>query len=454
MQLDPERYLERERTRLLSELMEFLRIPSCSGPSVHRGDVARAAEWLAGRARAAGFQRVEVEPTGGHPIVRADWTGAPGAPTALVYGHYDVQPPDPVEAWTTPPFEPTVRDGALYARGASDDKGPVFVHLAAAEALLRTTGRLPVNLRLVIEGEEEVSSPNLLPYLEAHREELRADVAVISDTPLLGLDMPTICTSLRGLCDCEIGVRTAAIDLHSGQFGGGVPNALHVLAELLAGLHDGYGRVAVAGFYDRVRPQRSEVRLDEEALRRQVGAPLLWGEAGWTAAERLWYRPTLEVNGAWGGFTGEGPKTVIPCEAHAKLTARLVPDQDPEEVLRLIERHLRQHCPPTAELSFVARGRGRPAAVDRSHPAVQAAARALRSVFGQDVAFVGEGGSIPVVQALADTLGLTAVLLGFTLPDDGLHAPNEHFRLECFDLGLRTLCAFWPELAAALGPAA
>jgi acetylornithine deacetylase/succinyl-diaminopimelate desuccinylase-like protein len=448
--MDCAEYLSRERGRLIAELSEFLRIPSVSGQSARRADVARAAAWLAERVRAAGLERVEVVPTGGHPLVRAEWTGAPGAPTALVYGHYDVQPAEPLDRWTTPPFEPDVRDGAIYARGASDDKGQVLLQVAALEALLRTEGRLPVNVRLLVEGEEEVSSPNLTPYLEAHRAELTADVAVVSDTALFAPGVPTLCTSLRGLCDCEFTVRTARTDLHSGQYGGAVPNALHVLAELLAGLHDGYGRVAVAGFYDRVRPHRAEVRLDPEKLREEVGARLLWGEAGYTLAERLWHRPTLEVNGAWGGFTGEGPKTIIPCEARAKLTARLVPDQDPREVMALVEGHLRRRCPPTAELSFEARSFGRPAAVDRGHPAVQAAARALRGVFGREVAFVGEGASIPVVQAFADVLGLQTVLLGFALPGDNFHAPDEHFSLECFDLGLRTLCAFWPELGAAL----
>lgn len=447
--MDCDAYLARERDRLLGELSDLLRIPSVSCLAAHRADMARAADWVAERARTAGLEHVQVVPTPGHPLVRGEWLGAPGAPTALIYGHYDVQPADPLDLWTTAPFEPEVHDGAIWGRGASDDKGQVLMHLAAIEALLRSDGHLPVNVRLLIEGEEEISSPSLVPYLEAHRRELAADVAVVSDTALLAAHVPTLCTSLRGLCACEISLRTARSDLHSGVYGGAAPNALHVLVELLAGLHDGYGRVTVPGFYDSVRLQHATTELDPEGLRLAIGARQLWGEAGFSVADRLWHRPTLELNGVWGGFTGEGGKTVIPCQAHAKLTARLVPDQEPTIVLPLIEHCLRERCAPTAELSFVARGGGRPASVDPDHPAVQAAARALASVFERPAIFTGEGGSIPVVQAFADILGLETVLLGFALPSDNIHAPNEHWRLDCFDLGLRTLCAFWSELGRA-----
>lgn len=445
----------------VEQLKEFLRIPSISALSEHAGEVQRAAEFLAAEMRRIGLQQVKIMPTGGHPVVYGEWLAGPDLPTALVYGHYDVQPVDPEHLWETPPFEPTVRHGRLYARGASDDKGQVFLHLKAVEALLQTDGRLPLNVKFLIEGEEEVGSRNLDAFVQQHRDKLAADVCVISDTPFHARGVPSICYGLRGLTALEVTVRGAQSDLHSGLYGGAVPNPLHELARLIASLHDADGRVTVPGFYDRVRPLTPEERqafrelpFDEEAYRAELGVPGLHGEAGYTTLERTSARPTLELNGMWGGFQGEGTKTVLPCEAHAKITCRLVPDQDPDEIAELIVRHLQAQCPPYVTLSVkIEDGSGKPAMTPLDHPAMQAAARALAQAYGQEPRFTRMGGSIPVVQTLMDALDLPVVLLGFGLPDENYHAPNEHFDLTNFRLGMQTMAAYWHELAAGLGAA-
>ncbi|MBX6378679.1 MAG: dipeptidase, partial [Clostridia bacterium] len=438
------------------ELASFLRIPSVSALPAHAEDVRRAAEWVAAALREAGLERVAVLPTAGHPVVCGEWMHAEGAPTALVYGHYDVQPVDPLDEWETPPFEPSFRGGRVYARGASDDKGQVFAHIKAVQGLLALQGRLPVNLRFVIEGEEEIGSPNLADFLRTHPDRARADVAVISDSTMLAPGVPTLCYGLRGLAACQVDVSGPRSDLHSGLYGGVAPNPLHALAELIASLHDDDGRVAVPGFYDDVRPLSQEEReafaalpFDEAELRATVGAPDLVGEAGYTPLERLWARPTLEVNGAWGGFQGDGTKTVIPARAHAKITCRLVPDQDPGRVLDALEAHLHRRCPRGVVVSvrrFAGSARACLTPVD--HPAVQAAARALRRAFGAEPRFVRMGGSIPIVETLHHELGLPVVLMGFALSTENFHAPNEHFHLENFDRALLSLAAFWQELAS------
>lgn len=445
------------RAEHLSQLCEFLSIPSVSTLPEHHGDVRRAADWLAEHMRRIGFQRVDVMPTAGHPVVYGEWRAGAAASrfTLLVYGHYDVQPVDPLHMWTTPPFEPQERAGRLYARGASDDKGQIFMHLKAVEAWLATAGSLPVDLKVIVEGEEEVGSPNLPPFLLQHRDMLRADAVVISDTPLFRRGVPALCYGLRGLAGMEVRVQTARSDLHSGLFGGAAPNALHVLAELMSGLHDRDGRVAVAGFYDRVSPLSEAERaafarlpFDEEAFRADLGVGALVGEPGYSALERLWARPTLELNGLWGGFQGEGSKTVIPCEAHAKITCRLVPDQDPEDIAARVAAHLRAACPPSATVEVTARSNARPVITSLDHPAMRAAARALRAGYGREPDLIRMGGSIPVVETFANQLGLPAVLMGFGLPDENFHAPDEHFHLENFDLGLRSLVYYLAELAA------
>lgn len=343
-----ETYFQAEREAQLSELKQWLAIPSISALSSHKEDINTAAGWLVETLKRAGLENIELHPTAGHPVIYADYLHAPGKPTILVYGHYDVQPVDPLNLWTTPPFEPEIRDGKLYARGATDDKGQVFMHIKAIEAILKQEGTLPVNIKLCIEGEEEIGSVNLPPFLEANQDKLAADAVLVSDTSLLERGRPAICTGLRGLCSMEVTVNTALTDLHSGSYGGGVPNALHALVSLLSTLHDDKGRVSVEGFYEGVpalspllREEFAKQGVDEDKIRTALGLEQLYGEEGYTFVERVGARPTLELNGVYGGFQGEGSKTVIPKEAHAKITCRLVGDQDPQHILDAVEAHLK-----------------------------------------------------------------------------------------------------------------
>lgn len=451
--MDYAAYLKQHEARHLEELKAFLRIPSISALSAHKADMVKAANWLVEQLKAAGLQRAELIETPGHPVVYAEWLGAPGAPTALIYGHYDVQPVDPEHLWETPPFEPTVRDGKIYARGASDDKGQVFQHIKALEALLATEGKLPVNVKLLIEGEEEVGSTHLDDFVLANQELLKADVLVISDTPLYAKGQPALCYGLRGLAALELTLTGAKGDLHSGLYGGAVQNPLHALVELLASLHEN-GRVAVKGFYDRVveltveeRAEFAALPFDEAAYRAELGVPELFGEPGYTPTEQTWARPTLELNGVWGGFQGEGTKTVIPNQAHAKITCRLVPDQDPKEIQQLIQAHLEAHLPPGVTLSVTLQDTARPVVTAIDHPALQAAAAALAEGYGKAPYFTRMGGSVPVVETFANRLGLPAVLMGFGLPDENFHAPNEHFNLDNYEIGKRVLCSYWHKLA-------
>lgn len=448
-------YLDQQQERFLAELKELLSIPSISSSSAHRADVQRCAEWLAEHMRALGLEHVQVLPTEGHPVVYADWLHAPGRPTVLVYNHYDVQPVDPLEEWESPPFSPTVREGRVYARGAADDKGQLFLHLKAIEALLRVEGGLPINLKLLYEGEEEIGSEHLDAFLAAHRELLAADLVVISDTAMFDRGMPAICYGLRGLVYLQVDVEGPNSDLHSGAFGGAVANPAEMLARLIAKLKDEDGRVTVPHFYDDVRPLTEDERrelarlpFDEERFRRELGVEALWGEAGYSVLERLWTRPTLEVCGVWGGFQGEGSKTVIPARAGAKLSCRLVPDQDPERIADLLEQHLRALCPPGVRLRITRLHGGRPSITPIDHPAVQAAMRALKKGFGTDPVFIRAGGSIPVVASFESILGLPTVLMGFGLPDEHNHAPNEWFDLGNFRAGMRSVVWYWKELAA------
>ena len=450
-----DRYLAENRGIHLQELFAFLRIPSVSALSQHRADVRRAAEFLADQMKRVGLTRAEVVPTAGHPLVYGEWLGRPGVPTVLVYGHYDVQPADPLELWESPPFEPQVRGGQLYARGSSDDKGPVFMHLKAVEALLAVGGTLPLNFKFLIEGEEEVGGEHLDDFIRHNHDLLKADALVISDTPMFARGIPALCTGLRGLAVLEARVKGPATDLHSGLYGGAVQNPIHALAELLAGLHRPDGSVAVEGFYQKVKPATEAERasfaslpFDEGEFLVEAGAPALFGEAGYSTLERLWVRPTLEVNGIGGGFQGEGPKTIIPSEAFAKITCRLVPGQDPDEITALVEQHLRQVCPPGVSLEVRRLQGGKPSLVAPDHPAVAAAAQALEEGFGVKPAYIRMGGSIPVVETFQEELRLPVVLLGFSLPDEKFHAPNEHFDLANFDAGIRTLCRYWQELSA------
>ncbi|CAM3024781.1 dipeptidase [Paenibacillus sediminis] len=444
-----ETYFQNLREQHLDELKELLSIPSISALSEHKGDVNKAAEWIANLLKKAGLENVEVHQTNGHPIITADHLHAPGKPTILVYGHYDVQPVDPLHLWTTPPFEPDIRDGKLYARGATDDKGQLFLHIKAVEAILKQEGKLPVNIKFCIEGEEEISSPNLPPFLDANRDKLAADAVLISDTALLEPGKPAISTGLRGLCSLEVSINTANTDLHSGTFGGGVPNALHALVDLLASLHDKDGRVAVEGFYEGVpqlspmmREEFAKQKFDEKKLAESLELDTLYGEAGYSFVERTGARPTLELNGVWGGFQGEGTKTVIPKEAHAKITCRLVGDQDPEDILAKINRHLRKYVQPGAKLTIIDGEKARAFNIDPSERVLQVAADAYEQVYGTRALFTKDGGSIPIVETFSRVLEAPVVMMGFGLPDENLHAPNEHFNLENFDKGLLTIVEF------------
>lgn len=446
MSVDYKAYFAEHRETHLNELKEWLSIPSISAISEHKGDVTKAASWLADKLVEAGLEHVEVHPTEGHPIVTADYLHADGKPTVLVYGHYDVQPVDPLHLWDSPPFEPAIRNDKLYARGATDDKGQLFLHVKAVEAILRQEKELPVNIKFCIEGEEEVSSPNLPLFLEQNKDKLAADAILISDTSLLSPGKPAISTGLRGLCSMELTIETANTDLHSGSFGGGVPNALHAMVTLLASLHDENGRVSVNGFYDGVQELSPEMReefakqqFDEEQLKKDLNLDALFGEEGFSFVERVGARPTLELNGVYGGFQGEGSKTVIPKEAHAKITCRLVADQDPQAVLNAIEAHLHAHTPVGAKLTFEPKEKAFAFNIDPSHPMLQKAADAFENVYGTRALFTKDGGSIPIVEKLSSTLDAPAVMMGFGLPDENLHAPNEHFNLENFDLGLLTI---------------
>ncbi|CAH0121291.1 Succinyl-diaminopimelate desuccinylase [Paenibacillus sp. CECT 9249] len=447
--MDYQAYFEQHRVEHLNELKEWISIPSVSALSEHKEDMNRAANWLVDALRRAGLENVEIHQTAGHPIVYADYMHAPGKPTVLVYGHYDVQPVDPLHLWETPPFEPTIRDNKLYARGATDDKGQLFLHIKALEAILKQEGTLPVNVKVCIEGEEEITSANLYPFLEKNKDKLATDAVLISDTELLGPGKPAICTGLRGLCSLDVSVHTANTDLHSGTYGGGVPNALHALVSLLASFHDDQGRIAVDGFYDGVPELTAEMReelakkgFDEEQLKQRLGLDALYGEEGYSFVERVGVRPTLEMNGMYGGFQGEGTKTVIPCEAHAKITCRLVGQQDPQDILDKIERHIRSYTPAGAKVTVVQREKGNPFTIDPQTPLLQTAADAYEQVYGVRPVFTKDGGSIPIVEAFARELSAPVVLMGFGLPTENLHAPNEHFHLENFDKGLLTIVEF------------
>ena len=454
--IDPalDAYLRSVEGQLLNELCDWLRIPSVSTLPQHKGDVERAAVWLARKMTAVGLENVELVRTGGHPIVYGDWLHAgPEAPTLLVYGHYDVQPADPLEQWTSPPFEPTVRGDDLFARGASDDKGQLFAHVAAVQALLATSGSLPVNVKFVVEGEEEDGSQALMDYVPAAGEKLAADACLISDTHMLSPQQPLIIYGLRGMWGGEITVRGPAQDLHSGMFGGAVHNPNQALCELLARLHDEEGRVTVPGFYDRVEPLSEQERAalarvpyDDETLLKESGAPAVWGEAGFTVTERIGARPTLEINGMWGGFTGDGFKTVIPAEAQAKVSCRLVPDQDSAAIGPMIERFLAEMAPPTVEVTVRTRVHAPATVVPLDVPEIGAASRAFKRVFGADPVFSREGGSIPVATVFQEKLDIPVLLMGLGLPDDNLHAPNEKLHLPNLFRGVRVGIALMEEL--------
>jgi acetylornithine deacetylase/succinyl-diaminopimelate desuccinylase-like protein len=447
--------LETRAAASLADLSEFASIPSVSAQSAHGGDMDRAALWLEDRLRQCGPLSVERWWTPGQSAVYAEWLGAPGAPTILVYGHYDVQPPDPLDRWLSPPFEPTVREGRLYGRGVSDDKGPLLIAVGVADAFFSVTGTLPINVKFLFEGEEEVGSTHLPGLIRERAQRLQADFVLSADGGMWSADIPSLTVSARGLAALEFTVRGPAKDLHSGRHGGSLQNPLHAIAELVASLHDAEGRVAVAGFYDGVQELSSAERQATAALPfsdaeylAQTGAPAVYGESGFSTLERQWDRPTLEVNGLWGGYIGEGGKTVLPSEAHAKLTCRLVPGQDPERIPELVEAHLRRHLLPSVTLDVHQTEQGSPAyRIPTDHPGRRIARAVLAEVYGRPPLEVGMGGSIPVLDTFQSVLGLETVFFSFAVGDEDIHAPNEFFRIHRIAEGHEAWARYWTRLA-------
>jgi len=450
-------HLRANHDRIFGKLVEFASIPSVSTDPAHAADIDRAARWVAAEVAAAGPFTVRTVSTAGNPVVYGEWLGAPGKSTVLVYGHYDVQPPDPLEKWDSPPWTPTLRDDRLYARGVSDDKGPMLIPIAVAEAFFAAAGGLPVNVKFLFEGEEEIGSRHLDAFLQQHKDLLAADVVISADGAMWRIDEPSLTVASRGLCGLELTLTAASKDLHSGRHGGGVANPLHAMATLIASLHEANGRVAVAGFYDEVRELSfneraalAELRYDEQAYLTQIGAPAAFGEPGYTTLERQWTRPTLEVNGMWGGYQGPGQKTVIPSEAHAKITCRLVPDQDPETVAARVARHLEAHVPRGTRLSLsLAEHGSRAAHIGTDHFALKAADAALRATYGVKPLVVRMGGTVPIAELFKRHMNLDTVFFSFSTADEDFHAPNEFFRIHRLHEGLEAWARYWTMLGEA-----
>ena len=433
---------------------DLLRLPSISALPEHRADIRRTAEWLVDALTEAGLENAEVCETAGNPVAYADWLHAPGAPTVLVYGHYDVQPVDPLDLWTSPPFEPVVDDGRLLARGVADDKGHIHGHVMAAEAILATRGAFPLNVKYLFEGEEEISSPSLAAWMEANRERLAADLVIISDTGFFEGNLPAITIGLRGMMYAEIDVNGPPTDVHSGGYGGVIENPANALAQIIAALKGPDGRIRIPGFYDDVRPltdaERAsidELPFDEEAFRQRTRVPALVGEVGFSVLERKGARPTLDVNGMWGGFVGEGAKTIIPAHAHAKISCRLVAEQDPNRIFELFRDYVAEVAPPGVRVSVRLLGTGLPSVTPQDHPATRAAARAIEATFGRAPLYLREGGSIPITASFETILGLPVVCVGFSQPDEHAHAPNEWLDLDNYETGIRMFARLWDELA-------
>ncbi|MFP4623139.1 MAG: dipeptidase [Gemmatimonadota bacterium] len=445
-------YIDEHMPRFKEELNEFLRIPSISAKSEHRGDMRSAAEWLAERMAEAGLE-VSIEETEGFPIVLGEYRGAgTGAPTALVYGHYDVQPPEPLDEWTSPPFEPEVRDGKLFARGSVDDKGQLYLHIKAIEAHMKTHGSLPVNVVVLAEGEEEIGSANLMPFVKAHKDRLACDYVVISDTTMVGEGVPTIGTSLRGLAYLEIHVKGPKSDLHSGSYGGAVLNPATALARIIATMHDSDWHATIPGFYDDVDPMEdyrrkiAEVPFDDAGFRADTGTEEV-GEAGYSTPERLWIRPTVEVNGLLSGYTGEGAKTVLPSKAMAKVSFRLVPNQDPKTIEEVVRRHVERVAPRGVTVEVRALHGGDPWRATLGSELYAAAERALGAAWDAEVVYAGEGGSIPIVPEFEAVLEAPVLLMGFGLPGENAHAPDEWISVENVEKGTHAAARLWMELA-------
>jgi len=448
-------YARQNYPRFLSELKTFLRIPSVSTLPEHKSDVAAAAAWLAEEMKRIGLEHVEVIRTEGHPLVYGDWLHAMGKPTALCYGHYDVQPPDPLDEWKSPPFEPTERNGNLYARGAVDDKGQMYIHIKALESLFKAhSGKLPINVRVILEGEEEVGGEQIARFVREHPERLKADFALVSDTELFAPELPTLCVGLRGMIYTEIEARGAMVDLHSGMYGGAAPNPFIALAQIITQLKDSSGHILIPGFYDDVEaPSADELKawkqlpFDEEHYRKtEVGSPVLTGEPGYSVLERTWARPTLDVHGMPGGFIGAGAKTVIPAKAVAKVSMRLVPNMMPEKTFAQYKSYVQSLTPAGITLDVRLIHSGEAIVIGTDNPYIEAATRALKQVWNKDTVFIRGGGSIPIVGDFERHLKIPSVMMGFGLPDDNLHAPNEKFHLANFYRGIESVIAFFEEL--------
>lgn len=448
-----DRYVKENETRFLEELKDFLRIPSISTLPENNEATHRAADFVADHLCAAGLEHVELIETDRHPLVYADWLHAPGKPTVLCYGHFDVQPPDPLELWESPPFEPTIRNGNIYARGSADDKGQMFSHIKAMEAIKAIYGRVPVNVKFLIEGEEEVGGLSVAEYVAANPEKLKADVALVSDTEMYAPGLPTLNIGLRGLVYMEIEARGPMRDLHSGLYGGAAPNAVYGLVELLAKAKDANGHIQIPGIYDDVEAPSAEEKEswehlpfdEDEYLKTEVGSTELTGEPGYSIFERTWARPTFEVHGIAGGFTGAGAKTVIPAKAVAKVSIRLVPRQDPQKVVRAVEQWVKENSPRGIQCEVRVLSAGPGLMVNTDHPAIRVAAKAFSDIFGKPTVFTRSGGSIPIVGDFATHLGIPTILMGFGLPDDGLHSPNEKYNVRNYYDGIRTLAHFFEE---------
>ena len=437
--------------RFLNELKDLLRIPSVSTLPDHKPDVLRAAQFIADDLKRMGMEHVEVIPTAGHPLVYADWLHAAGKPTALSYGHYDVQPPDPLDEWVTPPFEPTERNGNIYARGAVDDKGQTMMHLKAFESILKTNGgKLPINVRVLIEGEEEVGGEGISKFVRENPNRLKADFALISDTEMFAPELPTLNVGLRGLIYTELEATGAKVDLHSGQFGGAAPNPFFALCQIIAKLKDDNGHILIPHFYDRVRkPSDAELQawkslpFNEEKYRQnEVGSKALTGEPGFSVQERTWARPTLEVHGMPGGFTGAGAKTVIPAKASAKVSMRIVPDMRPDETFKLYHDYVMSIVPAGIEMRVKLLSMGEPSIIPTDNKYIKAATEAMKEVFKKDTVYIRSGGSIPIVAEFQNHLKIPSVMMGFGLPDDNLHAPNEKFHIANYYRGIESIVRF------------
>lgn len=448
-------YQEENQARFHVEYLDFLRIPSISSLPEHAEDVARAAEWVAERMRSAGIEHVQALSTGGHPVVYGDRMHAPGKPTIMIYGHFDTQPVDPLDLWHSPPFAPEVRDGRVYARGASDDKGNMLTPILATEAVLQTEGELPVNVKYFFEGQEEIGSPQLPTFVAEHSELLACDMVISSDGSQWSEDQPSLSIAFKGLCALQIDVEGPDHDLHSGTYGGSVPNPIHALVLILDSMRSPEGKILVDGFFEDVRdlsPEEAEqirqVPLDEEAYKQETGAAALFGEPGYSTLERAWARPTLEVNGIWGGFQGAGVKTVLPSQAHAKITCRLVADQQPERILELLEAHIRKVTPPGVKVAVQrSASMATPYLMPADHPGNEAARSVHLELYGKEPFYVRSGGSIPVCSMFLESLDAYTVNFAFGLHDENVHSPNEFFRLESFNRAQKAYCMLFDELA-------